>query len=178
MPPSAVTHISQKSVPKSRFLTASPSREKPLVGIGTLHDITNIVGYGTRLLPSGQCHQLKHPTFKGVLYFGKIWLFYAALFVGQPYSGALGQRHCVIDSASPKTASSALLLTLSQSFRRLFVSALKSSCFGSYVIRISSQGCCEPLRFRRAVQIPALLPDLQETSSHRNPEVLHPAYIL
>lgn len=127
---------------------------------------------------AGQCHQLKHPTFKGVLYFGKIWLFYAALFVGQPYSGALGQRHCVIDSASPKTASSALLLTLSQSFRRLFVSALKSSCFGSYDIRISSQGCCEPLRFRRAVQIPALLPDLQETSSHRNPEVLHPAYIL
>ena len=34
-PPSAVTHISQKSVPKSRFLTASPSREKPLVGIST-----------------------------------------------------------------------------------------------------------------------------------------------
>ncbi|MBQ8355067.1 MAG: hypothetical protein IJY40_05535, partial [Oscillospiraceae bacterium] len=44
-------------------------------------------------LPPGQCHQLKHPTFKGVLYFGKIWLFYAALFVGQPYPGALGQRH-------------------------------------------------------------------------------------
>ena len=54
---SAVTHISQKSVPKSRFLTASPSREKPLVGIGTLHDITNIVGYGTRLLHSGRSCQ-------------------------------------------------------------------------------------------------------------------------
>ena len=33
---------------------ASPLGEKPLVGIGMLHDITNIVGYGTRLLPSGR----------------------------------------------------------------------------------------------------------------------------
>ena len=54
LPPSAVTHISQKSVPKSRFLTASPSREKPLVVDRTVSNRKNILRYGTRLLPSGR----------------------------------------------------------------------------------------------------------------------------
>ena len=50
----AVTHISHESVPKSRFMTASPSREKPLVEIFTGYDRTPCVGHGTRLLPSGR----------------------------------------------------------------------------------------------------------------------------
>ena len=50
----AVTHISHESVPKSRFMTASPSREKPLVEIFTGYEGMNRVGHGTRLLPSGR----------------------------------------------------------------------------------------------------------------------------
>jgi hypothetical protein len=48
------THISHESVPKSRFMTASPSREKPLVGIFTGFLLIENVEYGTRLLPSGR----------------------------------------------------------------------------------------------------------------------------
>ena len=48
------THISHESVPKSRFMTASPSREKPLAGDCTCFNRRNCVRSRTRLLPSGR----------------------------------------------------------------------------------------------------------------------------
>ena len=56
-----VTHISQKSVPKSRFLTASPSREKPWVVISTVSRIMEVRWtWDKRLLPQWgrSCHPL------------------------------------------------------------------------------------------------------------------------
>ena len=50
----AVTHISQKSVPKSRFLPASPSREKPLVQTCSYYDRMKYVESGTKASPLGE----------------------------------------------------------------------------------------------------------------------------
>ena len=50
----AVTHISQKSVPKSRFLPASPSREKPLLEISAWFGRTYNCGYGDKASPLGE----------------------------------------------------------------------------------------------------------------------------
>ena len=52
-----ITHISQKKCFVALFLTASPSREKPLVDIFTWFLLIKNVGYGTRLLPSGRSCQ-------------------------------------------------------------------------------------------------------------------------
>ena len=48
------THISQKSVPKSRFLTASPSREKPLVVTPALFHITQARWIWDKASPLGE----------------------------------------------------------------------------------------------------------------------------
>ena len=48
------THISQKSVPKSRFLTASPSREKPLVVTSALFQITQVRRTRDKASPLGE----------------------------------------------------------------------------------------------------------------------------
>ena len=52
-----ITHISQKKCFVALFLTASPSREKPLVEIFIWFLLIKNVGCGTRLLPSGRSCQ-------------------------------------------------------------------------------------------------------------------------
>ena len=47
-------HQSENRFRRADFLTASPSREKPLAEVFTFYNRTACVGYGTRLLPPGR----------------------------------------------------------------------------------------------------------------------------